>query len=332
MASVLGALQDKMLLTLSWVSLTFQSALDLPSLQLLNTTFWNFQVHLRMSLPSHLSTWQTDCRGWFLPTSPASKKLSLLKLLFKGIATTALEVCVTNVSGVACRKSQKTRRMLSHCSMASSEPMHPKWKHWWKRWKRGWRGALSESDWAFKSKEDGSVPDKRDQMCSCLLSRFHSRYEQVLSDCQQCYFQQRQTLLGPSVSTAVTELAAKHSRDHCALVGSWLCHPECVFCQLPDYKCFFVCVARCAVAVPSWFISVRMSTNCTHTSSPSWHLYWSEFIAYLEPTLWLPDTVCSLSVWLLPDTVCSISVWLLADAVCSLSVWLLRDTVCSLSV
>ncbi|XP_064639332.1 conserved oligomeric Golgi complex subunit 3-like isoform X2 [Lineus longissimus] len=45
-------------------------------------------------------------------------------------------------------------------------------------------------------------------------------YKQLLSDCHQCYFSQRATLLGPSVSAAVTELASKHSRDHCALMRS----------------------------------------------------------------------------------------------------------------
>ena len=46
------------------------------------------------------------------------------------------------------------------------------------------------------------------------------RYHQLLTDCHQCYFQQRMSLLGPSVSSAVTELAGKHARDHCALVRS----------------------------------------------------------------------------------------------------------------
>lgn len=45
-------------------------------------------------------------------------------------------------------------------------------------------------------------------------------YQQLLNDCHQCYFQQRLTLLAPSVASAVTELATKHSRDHCALVRS----------------------------------------------------------------------------------------------------------------
>ena len=49
---------------------------------------------------------------------------------------------------------------------------------------------------------------------------FCDRYQQLLSDCHQCYFQQRMALLSPSVSGAVTDLARKHIRDHCALVST----------------------------------------------------------------------------------------------------------------
>ncbi|XP_060063849.1 conserved oligomeric Golgi complex subunit 3-like [Ylistrum balloti] len=45
-------------------------------------------------------------------------------------------------------------------------------------------------------------------------------YVQILADCHQCYFQQREVLLGPSVSSTVTDLATKHARDHCALMRS----------------------------------------------------------------------------------------------------------------
>jgi len=44
------------------------------------------------------------------------------------------------------------------------------------------------------------------------------RYQQLLSDCHQCYFQQRLTLLSASVSSAISDLVSRHSRDHCALV------------------------------------------------------------------------------------------------------------------
>lgn len=45
-------------------------------------------------------------------------------------------------------------------------------------------------------------------------------YEQLLFDCHQCYFIQRDILLGPSVSAAITDLAEKHQKDHCSLVRS----------------------------------------------------------------------------------------------------------------
>lgn len=48
--------------------------------------------------------------------------------------------------------------------------------------------------------------------------RFY-RYKQLLADCHQCYFTQREALLGPSVANAITDLASKHARDHCALVS-----------------------------------------------------------------------------------------------------------------
>lgn len=44
------------------------------------------------------------------------------------------------------------------------------------------------------------------------------RYEQVLNDLHACYFAQRETLLAPSITTTINDLASKHTRDHCALV------------------------------------------------------------------------------------------------------------------
>ncbi|XP_029837259.3 conserved oligomeric Golgi complex subunit 3 isoform X2 [Ixodes scapularis] len=48
----------------------------------------------------------------------------------------------------------------------------------------------------------------------------NSQYQELLDGCHQCYFSQRETLLGPSVSTAMNELATAHQRDHCSLVRS----------------------------------------------------------------------------------------------------------------
>ncbi|XP_068242874.1 conserved oligomeric Golgi complex subunit 3 isoform X1 [Palaemon carinicauda] len=45
-------------------------------------------------------------------------------------------------------------------------------------------------------------------------------YLNLLSDCHQCYFAQRQTLLGPCVADAVTQLSQKYQRDYCSLVRS----------------------------------------------------------------------------------------------------------------
>ncbi|GFU22439.1 conserved oligomeric Golgi complex subunit 3 [Nephila pilipes] len=45
-------------------------------------------------------------------------------------------------------------------------------------------------------------------------------YQVLLSDCHQCYFNQREILLGPSVSAAINDLAEKHKKDHCSLVRS----------------------------------------------------------------------------------------------------------------
>lgn len=47
-----------------------------------------------------------------------------------------------------------------------------------------------------------------------------TQYWELLDDCHQCYFSQREMLLGPSVSTAMNDLATAHQRDHCALVRS----------------------------------------------------------------------------------------------------------------
>ncbi|XP_052784576.1 conserved oligomeric Golgi complex subunit 3-like isoform X2 [Mya arenaria] len=45
-------------------------------------------------------------------------------------------------------------------------------------------------------------------------------YEQILSDCHQCYFSQREQLLAPSITSTINDLASKHVRDHCSLMRS----------------------------------------------------------------------------------------------------------------
>ncbi|XP_041353506.1 conserved oligomeric Golgi complex subunit 3-like isoform X2 [Gigantopelta aegis] len=62
-------------------------------------------------------------------------------------------------------------------------------------------------------------------------------YMEVLTDCHNCYFQQRELLIGPSIVSTIADLATKHSRDHCALVRS-----GCAFmvhvCE-DEYQLFF---------------------------------------------------------------------------------------------
>ncbi|XP_017652184.1 conserved oligomeric Golgi complex subunit 3 [Nannospalax galili] len=45
-------------------------------------------------------------------------------------------------------------------------------------------------------------------------------YQQLLNDIHQCYLDQREHLLGPSIACTVTELTSQNNRDHCALVRS----------------------------------------------------------------------------------------------------------------
>ncbi|KAG7171455.1 conserved oligomeric Golgi complex subunit 3-like [Homarus americanus] len=45
-------------------------------------------------------------------------------------------------------------------------------------------------------------------------------YTTLLSDCHQCYFSQRQRLMGPCVNDAVAQLSQKYERDYCKLVRS----------------------------------------------------------------------------------------------------------------
>ncbi|KAL2770301.1 conserved oligomeric Golgi complex subunit 3 [Daubentonia madagascariensis] len=45
-------------------------------------------------------------------------------------------------------------------------------------------------------------------------------YQQLLNDVHQCYLDQRELLLGPSIACTVTELTSQNNRDHCALVRS----------------------------------------------------------------------------------------------------------------
>ncbi|KAE8626205.1 hypothetical protein XENTR_v10006546 [Xenopus tropicalis] len=45
-------------------------------------------------------------------------------------------------------------------------------------------------------------------------------YQQLLSEIHQCYLDQRESLLSPSITTTITDLTSQNNRDHCALVRS----------------------------------------------------------------------------------------------------------------
>lgn len=46
-----------------------------------------------------------------------------------------------------------------------------------------------------------------------------ARYQQLLNEIHQCYLDQRERLLSPSITSTVTELTSQNNRDHCALVS-----------------------------------------------------------------------------------------------------------------
>lgn len=45
------------------------------------------------------------------------------------------------------------------------------------------------------------------------------RYQQLLEDIHQCYLDQREALLSPSISSTITYLTSQSNKDHCALVS-----------------------------------------------------------------------------------------------------------------
>ncbi|XP_076454216.1 conserved oligomeric Golgi complex subunit 3-like [Babylonia areolata] len=82
-------------------------------------------------------------------------------------------------------------------------------------------------------------------------------YQQVLGDLHMCYFTQRQLLLTPSITTTITDLATKHSRDHCALMRS-----GCAFmvhvCE-DEYQLFFNFFSK-----PTTGLDAMLEGLCTH--------------------------------------------------------------------
>ncbi|XP_076096896.1 conserved oligomeric Golgi complex subunit 3-like isoform X2 [Mytilus galloprovincialis] len=82
-------------------------------------------------------------------------------------------------------------------------------------------------------------------------------YLQILSDCHQCYFNQRELLLGPSISTTITDLASKHVRDHCTLMRS-----GCAFmvhvCE-DEYQLYFNFFSK-----PTSLLDDMLERLCSH--------------------------------------------------------------------
>lgn len=60
------------------------------------------------------------------------------------------------------------------------------------------------------------IVKKESVMAHCITFR----YQQLLAECHQCYFTQRELLLSSSVAGSVTELSVTHKGDHCSLVRS----------------------------------------------------------------------------------------------------------------
>uniref|UniRef100_A0A8C8LSV2 Conserved oligomeric Golgi complex subunit 3 n=1 Tax=Oncorhynchus tshawytscha TaxID=74940 RepID=A0A8C8LSV2_ONCTS len=48
----------------------------------------------------------------------------------------------------------------------------------------------------------------------------HSEYHQLLEEIHQCYLDQREQLLSPSITSTITDLTSQNNKDHCALVRS----------------------------------------------------------------------------------------------------------------
>ncbi|NXR99595.1 COG3 protein, partial [Oxylabes madagascariensis] len=79
--------------------------------------------------------------------------------------------------------------------------------------------AVPNSDNAFTLfyvKFRAAAPKVRVRCSYCF--NFLARYQQVLNEIHQCYLDQRELLLGPSIASTVTELTSQNNRDHCALV------------------------------------------------------------------------------------------------------------------
>ncbi|CAB1346555.1 unnamed protein product [Coregonus sp. 'balchen'] len=53
-----------------------------------------------------------------------------------------------------------------------------------------------------------------------LIEQIEQRYHQLLEEIHQCYLDQREQLLSPSITSTITDLTSQNNKDHCALVRS----------------------------------------------------------------------------------------------------------------
>uniref|UniRef100_A0AAR2L4J9 Conserved oligomeric Golgi complex subunit 3 n=1 Tax=Pygocentrus nattereri TaxID=42514 RepID=A0AAR2L4J9_PYGNA len=59
-------------------------------------------------------------------------------------------------------------------------------------------------------------PTVRQEVASVVIRA----YQQLLDDIHQCYLDQREALLSPSINSTITDLTSQSNKDHCALVRS----------------------------------------------------------------------------------------------------------------
>jgi len=82
--------------------------------------------------------------------------------------------------------------------------------------------SVSDSDFArCYGKFQASAPRVRAVLSHIeerMLKSNNRGYESLMADCQACFTEQRELLLGAGVGTAVQELVTQYRGDHCAMV------------------------------------------------------------------------------------------------------------------
>lgn len=85
-----------------------------------------------------------------------------------------------------------------------------------------------------------------------MLPTVVSRYQQLLDEIHQCYLDQREQLLSPSITSTITDLTNQNSKDHCALVRH----------------------GRFKAELPFRFTKVTFKLS-ESTAWPLWDIFWS---------------------------------------------------------